>query len=80
MNVKELVELLGDLPQDALVVVSSDDAGNSFSLLEDISSNALSSGLSDSPHDMMVLFEGDYEDLPSEDVETLHPTIVIWPN
>lgn len=80
MNVKELVELLGDLPQDALVVVSSDAEGNSFSLLEDISSNALSSGLSDSPHDMMVLFEGDYEDLPSEDVETLHPTIVIWPN
>lgn len=41
VTVKELIETLQELPQDAIVVMSRDSEGNGFSLLSDIESNCM---------------------------------------
>lgn len=83
MNVNQLIERLQAIPEkdreETYVITSSDPEGNTFRLLDDVSFDALASGLSDSSHDMMVLLEEDYDDLPEEDVESLHKAIVLWP-
>lgn len=83
MNVNDLIEKLQTVPEDqrdsTYVLVSSDAEGNTITLLDDLSTDVLFSGLSDSSHDMMVLLEEDYNDLPEEDVESLHNAIVLWP-
>lgn len=82
MNVKQLIEKLQTIPEKdrdtTYVVTSNDEEGNVYSLLDDISTDALASGLSDPSHDMMVLLKEDYEDLLDEDVESLHKAIVLW--
>lgn len=83
MNVNELISKLQSVPEKdrdtTYVVTSSDAEGNGYTLLDDVSLDALTSGLSDPSHDMMVLLEEDYNDLPEEDVESLHKAMVLWP-
>ena len=83
MNVNELIAKLQAVPEKdrehTYVVTSCDSEGNSYTLLDDLSIDALTSGLSDPSHDMMVLLKEDYEDLPEEDVVSLHKAIVLWP-
>lgn len=83
MNVKQLIEKLELVPEKdrerTYIVSSSDSEGNIYRLLEDVSLDALTSGLTTSPHDMIVLLEEDYDDLPEEDLNSLHKAIVLWP-
>lgn len=73
MTVKELIEKLGELPQDSLVVMSGDGEGTKHSPLSD---------LSESLYIAQNTWSGDLydpEDLDPEDREGSESVICLWP-
>lgn len=68
MNVKELRELISDLPEDAPVIIASDEEGNSFHALDGWSVSAFAQ----SGYEFEV-----FDDDPS--YENDPKALVLWP-
>ena len=70
MIVSELIELLQELPQDALVTTSSDPEGNGFDEV---------SGWSVGWWDPQNWEYRNFDDVDDEDVDAYVETVCIWP-
>lgn len=73
MNKKQLIELLKDVEDDTELLVSSDEEGNSFNSLEDVSTQyfAYKEG-----YEYYLLDDDNMEEV--EDVGA-KPVVVFWP-
>lgn len=68
MNVKQLRELLAAMPEDMLVILSSDEEGNSFDFLRDVEVSAYS------------VYEREIDLIHPDDAEgDEEKAVVLWP-
>lgn len=77
-TVKDLKNELEEFPDDAFVILASDEEGNSFRHLELVEEGYWSDNSTYGEVDILI-HEDDFEDEDEDNHQVLNSTVVIWP-
>lgn len=77
-TVKDLRNELEEFPDDAFVIIASDEEGNSFRHLDLVEGDYWSDNSTYGEVDILM-HEDDFEDEDEDNHQVLNSTVVIWP-